>query len=157
MRSPRPGFEWETIGGTQSFGTEGDWTVGCVSQTGSTNVRCSTYKDLDRRAIAKVQRRIAKQGERSAVSRAFRSKNDKDNIDAWGREFNRILQIFNVRLVNSTWCFLVTSFQTELAINTHTLVVDIHRSVLEGQKGTVHQHQSVSTAPPESYETLIVL
>ena len=35
-------------------------------------------------------------------------------------------------------------FQTELAINTHTMVADIHRNVLKNQEGSCSQHHPVS-------------
>jgi len=35
-------------------------------------------------------------------------------------------------------------FQTELAINTHLMVVDIHHNALTGQEGTERQRHSAS-------------
>ena len=37
------------------------------------------------------------------LSRTFYAKTDKDAIAAWKQEFNKILQIFNVRSVCSIW------------------------------------------------------
>ena len=42
-----------------------------------------------------------KQHRGSAVSRFFHAKVDKDKITGWNRDLARILQIFNVRSVNS--------------------------------------------------------
>ena len=44
-----------------------------------------------------IQGKIIEKNERSVLSRAFRAKSDKDAIAAWKQEFNKILQIFNVR------------------------------------------------------------
>ena len=42
--------------------------------------------------------------------------------------------------------------QIELAINTHVMVLDIHRNVATGQRGTDNQHHSVSVT---SYSSII--
>ena len=44
-------------------------------------------------------------------------------------DLNRILHVFNVRSVRFTLLSLTVSFQTELAINTHVTVSDVHRDV----------------------------
>ena len=56
---------------------------------------------LNRRTMDNVQTRIVDKNERNAFSRALHAKGDKDAIAAWKQEFNRILQIFNVRPVGS--------------------------------------------------------
>ena len=94
-----------------------------------------------------IQRKITEQGKQNAVSRGFRSKNDKDEIAAWKQELNRILHIFNVRSPNSDWPSRMTAApQTELAIDTNVMVADIHRTAMAGQEGTVSHYQSVSVA-----------
>ncbi|KAF9785065.1 hypothetical protein BJ322DRAFT_805152 [Thelephora terrestris] len=80
--------------------------------------------------VAVVQQRIAKQNKRSVASRLLHAKDDRDKITAWKLDFIRILQVFN----------------TELAIDTHTKVTDIHRNVLTGQEGTPGQHHSVQAS-----------
>ena len=65
------------------------------------HVEGCTYKSLHRRTVAGIQNKVIKQGRRSAVSRVFHSKNDKDAIAAWRQDLIRILQIFNVRSVDS--------------------------------------------------------
>ena len=62
----------------------------------------------------------------------------------WRSDLHRVLQVFNVRLVCSVWQSLISPFQTELAINTHMVVLDIHRNVLAGQGSADGQHHSVN-------------
>ena len=57
-----------------------------------------------------VQTRIADKNERNAFSRALHAKSDKDAIVAWKQEFNKILQILDVRLVGSVWHPLTRPF-----------------------------------------------
>jgi len=78
--------------------------------------------------------------------RLFHAKKDKETIAAWKVDLNRILHIFNVRPVGPPWRSLIVPppFQTELTINTHLMVADIHRNALTGQEGTERQHRSVS-------------
>ena len=96
--------------------------------------------------MAGIQRKVVKQGKRNAASRAFHSKNDKDVIAAWKQDLNRILHVFNVCSGGHAWRSLTAIFQTELAINTHTLVADIHRNALAGQEGPVGGRLPVRTA-----------
>ena len=51
---------------------------------------------------------------------------------------------------------LTAHFQAELAVNTHMLVVDIHRSALR-REGDVGQHQAVSVFLLAENTTLITL
>ena len=78
------------------------------------------------------------------ASRVFHAKNDKELIVAWKLDINKILHVFNVCLVAFTWASLILPLQTELALNTHTLVSDIHRNVLTNQQGSDSQHRQVS-------------
>ena len=53
-------------------------------------------------------------------------------------------------------CGLTASFQTELAINTHTMVADIHRNVVTGEEGVSGQNRSVgATRYPQTMECLL--
>ena len=97
-----------------------------------------------RRTVAEIQKKIVDRGTRHVVSRVLNAKSDKDEIAAWRQDLNRILQIFNVRSVHSSWRSPTATLQTELAINTHMLVADIHRNALAGQEGTAGRHRSVS-------------
>lgn len=54
------------------------------------------------RTVAKIQKKIVKQGKRDAASRFFHAKRDKDEIAAWKLELHMILQVFNVRLASLT-------------------------------------------------------
>ena len=100
--------------------------------------------------MEEIQRKIAKQGKRGAISRYFHAKNDKDKVAAWRSDLVRILQIFNVRPIVSVRSLLTMRFQTELTINTHVtvsdtrnmvsdtnnMVSDIHRTIVDGQGGS---------------------
>ena len=112
-----------------------------------------TYQVPDRSAVAEIQRDVTKRGQRSGVSRVFHAKNDKETIATWRLDLNRILHVFNVRLVTlaRTTLKLTVCFQTELAISTSMAmselqrnVSDIHRTMVGGQEGTDGKHQSVS-------------
>jgi hypothetical protein len=49
-----------------------------------------------------MQKKVAKRGKRNRVFRFVLSKDDKDKIADWKQDLVRILQIFNVRLIDST-------------------------------------------------------
>jgi len=57
-----------------------------------------TYRAIDRRTVAEIRGKIAKQSGRNAVSRFFHAKDDKDTIATWKSDLNRTLTVFNVRL-----------------------------------------------------------
>jgi hypothetical protein len=42
-------------------------------------------------------------GERNPLSRLFHARNDKDMIAGWKQDLNKILHIFNVRLVGPVY------------------------------------------------------
>ena len=109
------------------------------------------YTAFDRRTVTDIEGNIVKLGERSAVSSLFQSKGDKKRIAAWRSDLNRVLHVFNVRSILSLLKSLTIRFQTELALNTHVVVVDthnivsdIHRIVVENQGGTDRGNMSVS-------------
>ena len=84
-------------------------------------------------------------GRRNLLSRIFHAKTDKETITAWKSDLNGILHVFNVRSVRSLSLSLTTPLlQTELAINTHTMVLDLHRNALGGQEGADGQISLVS-------------
>ena len=106
-----------------------------------------TYQGLNYRTVTVIQKKVIKQGKRNAVSRTFHAKGDKDKILAWRQDLNGILHVFNVRAVSPARHPLTATFQTELTINTHMLVVDIHRNrnTLNTGEDGVGVDQSVST------------
>ena len=79
-------------------------------------------------------------------------------IDAWRLDLTRILHTFNVRSLTSLLTLLTIRFQTELALHTHGAVFDIrhdvmdthnmvyniHRAVVERQEGVDGGNQPVS-------------
>jgi len=96
--------------------------------------------------VAEIQRKVIKRGNRSTISRLFHSKDDKEAIAAWGLDLNRILHVFNVSSFSFVRQLLTVCFQTELAINIHVVVSDIHRAVVASQEGTHGTTQLVSVA-----------
>ena len=105
----------------------------------------STYQILNCRTVVAIQKGVIKQGKRSVASRLFRTKGDKEMITAWRRDLTAVLHVFNVRSGGCVLHSLTTCLQTELAINTHRIVTDIHRSVLTGQEVASGKRHSVST------------
>ena len=109
----------------------------------------------NRRTVAEIQANINEKRERNLLSRLVNAKNDKEVMAGWRSDLNRILQVFNVRSVGSGRQSLTASlyFQTELAMNTHVMVLDIHRNVVASQEGPDGQHRSVSpTSDPSTTE-----
>ena len=51
------------------------------------------------RVVADIQRKLAKWIKRSAVSRYFQAKKDKETITVWRSDLENILRVFNVRSV----------------------------------------------------------
>ena len=99
------------------------------------------------------------------VSRHLHAKNDKDKIAAWRSDLARILHVFNVRSIVSVRLLLTLYSQTELSINTHvtvvnthtmvsglehkvtsahTMISDIHRTIVKGQEGSEGKNLPVS-------------
>jgi len=68
-------------------------------------------------------------------------------IVTWRSGLAMVLHVFNVRslAIGSDRQSLTTPFQTELEINTHMMVADIHRNAMAGQEDTVARHYSAST------------
>ena len=85
---------------------------------------------LDRSTLGEIQREIVKKGKRNAVSRLFHAKIDKETIAAWKSDLAKALLIFNVRSVVAVWLSLTACSQTELALNTHTIVTGMDRNVM---------------------------
>ena len=95
--------------------------------------------------MVEIQNKVIKRSGRNAVSRLLQAKNDKEKIAGWRVELNRILHIFNVRSVISAWSSLTIDFQTELAVNTHTIVSDIRDDVSKIRDGIGSQVQPAQT------------
>jgi len=108
--------------------------------------------------VAEIQRKAIKHSKRNVVSQLFHAKNDKETIASWKAELNRILQVFNVCSTVPVRSSLTIRFQTELALNTHAIVSDVHhgvvnthtmvsemhRNMLKSQEGTDDQYPPVS-------------
>jgi hypothetical protein len=102
---------------------------------------------LNRRTLEEIQRRIIEKGKRNAVSRLIYAKNDKETITAWKSDLSKILLVFNVRSVVVVWLLLTVHSQTELALNTNTIVSGMDHNVtkiLGIVSNTSGEHLSVS-------------
>jgi len=94
--------------------------------------------------MAEIQGRIVEKRERGLLSRLANANNDKEIIAAWRFDLIRILQVFNVCSAGSVRLPLMASFQTELALNTHTIVSDIRQDMLKGSDDTGVNDEAVS-------------
>ena len=83
------------------------------------------------------------QGKRNAVSRLFHAKNDKEAIAGWKSDLSRILHIFNVSSIGFVRLSLTVHSQTELAINTHVVVLDVRHDVTTTQTIVSNVHRDV--------------
>jgi hypothetical protein len=101
MSSALPEIEGQTIRRNQQVRPRCNRTVEYVSQTYDARARRSTYRYLNRRALVEMQKKVVKRGKRNRVFRFVLSKDDKDKIADWKQDLARILQIFNVRLIDS--------------------------------------------------------
>ena len=116
------------------------------------------YLTVNRSTVAGIQEKIIGKCGRNLLSRLANAKSDKETIATWKSDLNRILHVFNVRSAIAAQLLLTARSQTELAINTHVIVSDvhhgvvdtcvmvseIHRSVVKGQEGTDNHHLLVS-------------
>jgi len=94
--------------------------------------------------VGEIQRKVIKRSGRNPASRLLHAKNDKETITTWKLDLNRVLRVFNVRSIVSVSLLLTPHFQTELAVNTHVIVSDIHRNMLKSQEETDGRLRSVS-------------
>jgi hypothetical protein len=94
--------------------------------------------------LAEIQRKIIKKGKQNAVSRLFHAKSDKETIAGWKSDLNKILLVFNVRSVVVVWLLLTVHSQTELALNTHTIVSGMDHNVTRVDNNVTKIHAIVS-------------
>jgi hypothetical protein len=88
-----------------------------------------TDDTLDGSTLAKIQRGVIKKNKQNVVSRLFHAKSDKDTIAGWKSDLSKTLLVFNVSSVVVTWLPLTFHSQTELALNTHTIVSGMDHNV----------------------------
>ena len=67
-----------------------------MSQTKNYHGDGSTYRSLNRRTVAEIERKVGKHGKRNAMVRFILTKGDKDKIAAWKQDLVRVLHVFNV-------------------------------------------------------------
>ena len=110
--------------------------------------------------MAEIQEGILKKGGRNLFSRLVHARNDKEAITAWKLDLNSILHIFNVCWIIFTWLSLTNPLsQTELIMNTHVTVSDIHRGVSKIQEEISGQPRPVTVSriqPIDSRRTLTI-
>ena len=87
--------------------------------------------------------KVIKRSKRNAVSRLLYSKNDKDVIAAWKQDLTRILHVFNVCSVVPVRLSLIVCMQTELAMNTHGIVSDVHHGVVDTHNMVAEMYRSM--------------
>jgi len=104
----------------------------------------SAYHALDHRTVAEIQKKIAKQSGRHQISRILHARIDKDVIAAWKSDLNRILNVQREFSMLLLWSSLTAPLQTELAMNTHTIVADVHQNVLKIREDVGSQNPLVS-------------
>jgi hypothetical protein len=110
---------------------------------------------FDCSTLAEIQRKITKKGKRNPVSQLIHAKNDKEMIAAWKSDLSKTLLIFNVSSVFVARLSLTVRSQTELALNTNTLVSgidhmvsDMHHIMVKSQEGVDGKNLSVSITRP---------
>jgi hypothetical protein len=94
--------------------------------------------------LAEIQSKIIKKGKQNTVSRLFHAKSDKEMIAGWKSDLNKILLVFNVRSVVVVWLLLTVHSQTELALNTHTIVSGMDHNVTRVDNNVTKIHEIVS-------------
>ena len=111
---------------------------------------------LDHRTLTEIQRKVVKQGKRHAASRFVLARSDKNKIAAWKQDLLRVLNVFNVgSIIYVGHSLICQPFRTELVIDIHEMVADMHPNVLTGQEGASSQGNSVGiTCHPLTTERL---
>ena len=79
--------------------------------------------------MAEIQRKIVKKRKRNPVLRLIHAKNDKETIAVWKSDLSKTLLVFNVRPIVVVWPLFTVHSQTELALNTHTIVSGVDHNV----------------------------
>ena len=115
-----------------------------MSQTSDVHCVPSAHRVLNCSTVAEIQEKVIEKGERSLLSRLAHARNDKEVMATWRSDLNRVLHVFNVRSAPYVRQPLTAPLQTQLAVNTHMAVLDIHRSVVTGQGATDGQRHSAS-------------
>ena len=92
--------------------------------------------------MGEIRDGVARKTARSTTTRFLFAKDDQNAIATWQYDLIRIVHVFNVRPTFEGFLlmFANTPLQTELAITTHTMVTDIHRSVV-ARKDDVHDEK----------------
>ena len=95
------------------------------------------------RTVAEIQRSVTKQSKQNALSRLLHAKNNKEKVAAWKSDLDKLLQVFQVCSVASTWSLLVLIIcsQIQLLLNTNVITSDIHANIVSTQTIVSNIHQ----------------
>jgi hypothetical protein len=110
---------------------------------------------INGRTVAEAQRMVTKWGKPNAVSRLFHGK-IKTRLPLGRQDLDRILHVFDVRSVSPVRRLLRASFQAELLMNNHMVLLDLHRNALIGQVDNDGRDRSVSATFYSSTKKIIV-
>ena len=80
----------------------------------------STYHELDRRTVEKIQEKVMKRSGRHGISRFFCSSDDKDAIATWKSDLDWILRVFDVCSLPS--CLTVANYSIHRPSLSSTLI-----------------------------------
>ena len=94
-----------------------------------------TDDPLGHSMLAEIQRKLIEKSERGAISRILHAKDDKGMIAAWRSDLSRILLNFTVGPLVIVRLLLTFHSQTELMLNSQTMIHDIHRITMKHQEG----------------------
>ena len=110
LQSDRSRYEREEIRRPQPVCVRGDKPTHVVGSSRDVWFWPSTNDTFDRRTVAEIQGKATRHSGRNRASRLLHAWSDKDKIAAWKLELDRILRVFNVRSVCSTWLLLTIRF-----------------------------------------------
>jgi len=125
-----------------------------VSSNG--NICCTRFAHyvLGCRTVVGIHGKVVKKNGRNLFSRLIHARNDKVIIVAWKLDIMRVFQVSNVRSTSSVRLSLTASFQTELALSTHTIVSDMHQNILKGSEGANDRNLSVSNVSSSAHHRI---
>ena len=103
MSSSQPGIGWKTDKRIECVYSRGGREICDVSQTKDARAERSTHEDLNRRTVAKIQKKIIKQRKWNRLSRVLQAESDKDAIASWERDLHSLLLVFSVLSVGYIW------------------------------------------------------
>jgi len=89
-----------------------------------------------------MQQKVIKRSGGHRVSRFLHAKNDKDVIAGWKSRLLHVFDVSSALLFCHRW---LSPSQTELAMNTHTIVADMRQDVLKIREDADNQNRVSDT------------